>query len=88
MHKPENRQTLIFSLLALRCSTRPVLLLPGQATQLMVLSPKCPWDAGKEQAAAMHAAATVYEREPLQSDVPQRQDTSTMTQRREVESYI
>lgn len=69
----------IFSPLALRWGAQPVELLPGQAMQPMALSPKHPWDAGKEQGAATHAAAVGYEREPLQPDVAGREDTTTMT---------
>lgn len=53
----------VFSPLALRWGAQPVALLPGQATQATALSPKRPWDAGKEQGAATHAAAVGYERE-------------------------
>ena len=68
----------VFSPLALRWGAQPVALLPGQATQAMAPSPKCRWDAGKEQGAAMHAAAVSYEKEPLQPDAAVREDTTAM----------
>lgn len=78
----------IFRPLELRWGAQPVALLPGQATQPTALSPKCPWDAGKEQGVATHAAAIGYEREPLQPDAAGREDTTAMTQMRKVEGYI
>lgn len=73
---------------ALRWGAQPLALLPGQATQPIALSPKRPWDAGKEQGAAMHAAAVGYEREPLQPHAAGREDDTAMTRMRKVEGYI
>lgn len=77
-----------FSPSPLRWGAQPVVLLPGQAMQPMALSPKHPWDAGKEQGAATYAAAIGYERELLQADAARREDTTAMMQIRKVEGYI
>lgn len=58
----------------LRQGAQPAALLPGQATQPMALLPKHPWDADKEQGAAVHAAAV---RESLCSPTCQGQGTAT-----------
>lgn len=58
----------------LRQGAQPAALLPGQATQPMTLLPKCPWDADKEQGAAVHAAASAV-RESLCSPARQGQGT-------------
>ena len=70
----------VFGPSVLRWGAQPEVLLPGQATQPTALSPKRPWDAGKEQGAATHAAAVGYERKPLQPNAAGTEDITTMSE--------
>lgn len=71
----------------LRQGAQPAALLPGQATQPMTLLPKCPWDADKEQGAAVHAAASAV-RESLCSPARQGQGTPLPWRERGKETVI